>query len=145
LKLRVDIKAPSTQEWMDYVLKNFSFFLQVHVNCERKASAMATSFVAKYPDRNKIMPILIDTAIEELEHFGDVYDIKQKKNISLTHEIDEDLYLKELIALSRTGRDERFMDRLILASIIECRGAERFRKVYENIEDADLKAFYNRL
>ena len=40
----------------------------------------------------------------------------------------------------------RFMDRLLIASIIECRGAERFRLVWEAIEnDAELKEFYHGL
>jgi len=34
---------------------------------------------------------------------------------------------------------------LLLASIIECRGAERFRLVYENLEDPELKQFYHNL
>jgi tRNA-(ms[2]io[6]A)-hydroxylase len=33
----------------------------------------------------------------------------------------------------------------LLASIVECRGAERFRLIYENIEDPDLKDFYHNL
>ena len=45
----------------------------------------------------------------------------------------------------RSGREERFLDRLLLASIVECRGAERFKLVYENLEDPDLKSFYHQL
>ena len=37
------------------------------------------------------------------------------------------------------------MDRLLLASIIECRGAERFKLVANQLEDAELKDFYKRL
>lgn len=145
LKLRVDLKVPTPSGWIEKVLDDFASFLQDHANCERKASAVATSFVAKYPDRNKIMPMLIDTAIEELEHFREVYAIMQLKGVSLKHEIEEDVYVKELIALCRTGREERFMDRLILASLLECRGAERFKIIYENVQDVDLKVFYHRL
>ena len=48
-------------------MSNFAAFLQDHADCERKASAMAMSFVAKYPDRSEIIPELIATGIEELE------------------------------------------------------------------------------
>ena len=145
MKLRIDLTVDTQPQWIKAVLKDFPAFLQDHANCERKASAMAMSFVAKYPDRKEIMNDLIDTGIEELEHFRDVYKIMEAKGIPLTHEIDEDIYVKELIGLCRTGRNERFLDRLILASIIECRGAERFRIVYENVEDKELKEFYHRL
>ena len=37
------------------------------------------------------------------------------------------------------------MDRLLLASLVETRGAERFRLVYENLEDGELKGFYHDL
>lgn len=145
MQLRVNITEPSPAQWIGTVLADFNSFLQDHANCERKASAMAMSFVAKYPDRVEIMNDLIDTALEELEHFRDVYKIMEAKGILLAQEMQEDAYVRQLLALCRTGRNERFLDRLILASIIECRGAERFRIVYEHIEDADLKNFYHRL
>ena len=68
MKLNLDIKAPSSEAWLQAVLSDFNAFLQDHADCERKASAMAMSFVAKYPDRKEIIPELIETAIEELEH-----------------------------------------------------------------------------
>ena len=37
------------------------------------------------------------------------------------------------------------MDRLLLASLVETRGAERFRLVYEALQDEELKQFYHRL
>ncbi|TAH27627.1 MAG: hypothetical protein EAZ06_12165 [Cytophagales bacterium] len=67
------------------------------------------------------------------------------RKIQLTHQIEEDLYMKELIELARNGKDDRFLDRLIIASLVECRGAERFRIVYENITEPDLKVFYHKL
>ena len=145
MKLSLDIVQASNPLWIKSVMENFNSFLQDHANCERKASAMAMSLAAKYPDRLEIIPDLIDTAIEELEHFRDVYKVMQKRGIPLRHEIAEDVYVKQLILLCRSGRDERFMDRLLLASIIECRGAERFRLVYEALDDAELKNFYHLL
>ncbi len=37
------------------------------------------------------------------------------------------------------------MDRLLVASVVECRGAERFRLVYEALEEGELKKFYHEL
>ena len=107
---------------------------------------MAMSFIAKYPDRVEIIPELIETGVEELEHFRQVYARMEKRGIPLAKEMTEDPYIKSLLQLRRTDPMNRFMDRLLLASIIECRGAERFRLVWEAIEnDPELKEFYHRL
>ncbi len=145
MKLRVDLKVESKKEWISAVMGDFNSFLQDHANCERKASAMAMSFVAKFPDRLEILSELIDTAIEELEHFKSVYDIMQQRGIQLQKEMSSDLYMNQLIEKCRSGRQERFMDRLLLASLVETRGAERFRLVYENLKESSLKDFYHNL
>ncbi len=120
-------------------------FLQDHADCERKASAMAMSFIAKCPDKTDIIPKLIETGIEELEHFQQVYEIMNQRGVLLNHEIPQDMYIKQLINACRSGRDDRLMDRMLIASIVECRGAERFRMVAEALEDPVLKTFYKRL
>jgi tRNA-(ms[2]io[6]A)-hydroxylase len=106
---------------------------------------MAMSLVAKYPDRLEIIPELIETAREELEHFQQVYAIMEKRGVELVHEIPKDPYVSALLQHCKSGREERFIDRLLLASIVECRGAERFRLVYEHIDDPELKTFYHNL
>lgn len=145
MKLSIDLAAESPTQWVEAVMADFGSFLQDHANCERKASSMAMSFIAKYPDRTEIIPELMDTAIEELEHFKQVYEVMVERGVPMPKEIGQDVYVKELIDNARTTRDARFLDRLLLASIIECRGAERFRLVYEHQEDPELKKFYHQL
>lgn len=145
MKLSLDLVCESNPEWVEAVMNDFDSFLQDHANCERKASAMATSFVAKYPNRVEIIPELIETAIEELEHFQSVYKLMLERGIELVHEISQDMYVKQLLGLCHSGREERFRDRLLLASIIECRGVERFRLVSEVLQDQELKKFYREL
>src|SRR6266581_7652923 len=146
MKYSLDLAASTRPEWVRTVLSDFPAFLQDHADCERKASAMAMSFVAKYPDRVEIIPELIETAIEELGHFQQVYSRMTKRGITLAKEMSEDPYIKALLELCRTDPLNRFLDRLLLASIIECRGAERFRLVWGALEhDAELKEFYHQL
>jgi len=145
MKFRIDLTVSSKQAWVDAVMNDFDSFLQDHADCERKASGMALSLVAKYPNRTEIIPELIDTSVEELEHFRDVYEIMQNRGIQLNHEIPKDHYIQKLLKICRDGREERFMDRLLLASLVETRGAERFRLVYEALEEGELKQFYHRL
>ncbi len=145
MKLSIELACDSSKEWIETVMNDFDSFLQDHANCERKASAMAMSFVAKYPDRLEIIPELIDTAVEELEHFRSVYEIMEERGVKLPAEMTQDLYVKQLIDRCRSSKRERFIDRLLLASIIECRGAERFRLVYEALPEGELKKFYHNL
>jgi tRNA-(ms[2]io[6]A)-hydroxylase len=142
LKLNLDVKTASKPEWIEAVMADFDKFLQDHADCERKASAMAMSFVAKYPDRTEIIPELIETAVEELEHFQQVYALMESRGIQLAHQIGEDPYVKSLIKQCHSGREERFLDRLLIASVVETRGAERFRLVSEAQDDPDMHRFY---
>ena len=143
---KVELACPSSPEWLDTVMGNFDAFLQDHADCERKASAMAMSFVAKYPERHKIIPELIATGIEELEHFQQVYAFMQQRGVPLAQEMAPDPYIKQLMALGHGGTPlTRFRDRLLLASLIECRGCERFRLVSEAVADEAIKRFYKRL
>lgn len=145
MKLNLDLAIESKQEWIDAVMNDFDSFLQDHADCERKASSMAMSFVAKYPDRTEIIPELIEIGIEELEHFQQVYDLMSSKGIQLAHSIGEDPYLKALLKLCHSGRNERFLDRLLIASIVETRGAERFKMVAEAQAEPAMQKFYKTL
>ena len=145
MKLNLDLAIPSPPEWIDAVMADFPAFLQDHADCERKASATAMSLVAKYPNRVEIIPELIETALEEMEHFKLVYEIMERKGIQLAHSIHEDPYIKTLIKSMHSGIEERFLDRLLIASVVETRGAERFRIVAEAQEDDALNRFYKML
>jgi len=145
LKLNLDIAIPSPPGWIEAVLGDFNAFLQDHADCERKASATAMSLVAKYPNRIEIIPELIETAVEELEHFQQVYQIMEARGIPLAHSIHEDLYIKALMKAQHDGLEERFLDRLLIASVVETRGAERFKLVADHMEDPDLNRFYKML
>jgi len=140
----VDLLSATHPDWVKVILENFDEFLQDHANCERKASALAMSLVVKHPDRKLIIPQLIDLAVEELEHFGQVYAVMQKRGVALAKDI-QDPYVNALMALMRHGREDRFLDRMLVSSIVECRGAERFGIIAEALEDPELKSFYTTL
>jgi len=145
MKLNLDVRTASSDAWLAAVLGDFDSFLQDHADCERKASSMAMSFIAKYPDRLEIIPELIETGIEELEHFQQVYQLMQSRGIALRPSMGEDKYVSKLIKQCHSGRNERFRDRLLIASVLETRGAERFKMVSDGLEDPELKKFYKTL
>lgn len=145
MKRNLELSVPSPPAWIEAVVADFDAFLQDHADCERKASGFALSMVAKYPDRTAIIPELIETALEEMEHFKLVYEQMAARGIQLAHVIPKDYYIENLLKLRRTGREEHFLDRLCIGSVVESRGAERFRLVEEALGDPDLKRFYKML
>lgn len=145
MKLSLELAYQTPPEWARQVLDNFDIFLQDHADCERKASSMAMSFVAKCPDKVEIIPELIDTALEELEHFQQVYALMQTRGVRLPDRMPKDMYIDQLIKLCRSSVEERLMDRMLLASIIECRGAERFKLIADAATDTAIRRFYKTL
>jgi len=140
----IDLAVATHPDWVHVVLANFDAFIQDHANCERKASALAMSLVVKHPDRTRIVPALIALAQEELEHFRQVYALMASRGLELVKDT-QDPYVNQLAACMRHGREARFVDRLLVSSLIECRGAERFGIIANALDDANLKAFYTSL
>jgi len=137
----VDLLSTTPTRWVQVILDDFDAFLADHANCERKASALAMSLVVKYPQRTALIAPLIAIAREELEHFEQVYKVMHARGVAMVKD-EPDPYVNALGALMRHGRDERLLDRLLVSSIVECRGAERFRIVAEALTDEDLQQFY---
>ena len=135
------LKSESSHEWTNCVLTNFDEFLLDHAACERKASAMAMSLVAHYRDKPELVSEMIDLAIEELEHFRQVYALIRKRGLDIPPDA-KDEYVQALRKLIRNGKSDFFMDRLLIAGVIEGRGTERFLKVAEALEDSEFKQFY---
>jgi len=140
----IDLLVATHPDWVNAVFADFDAFIQDHANCERKASALAMSLVVKHPDRTRIVPTLIAIAQEELEHFRQVYELMVCRGLALVKDT-QDPYVNQLMACMRHGREARFQDRLLISSLIECRGAERFGIIAEALADESLKAFYTSL
>ncbi len=135
------LKSASSLAWLTTVLDNFDEFLVDHAANERKASSMALSLVAHYPDRPQLINAMIDLALEELNHFRQVVRVMNKRALVLVPD-RKDAYVNHLRSHMRDGSDKYFLDRLLSASVIEARGAERFALIADKVEDTDLQSFY---
>ena len=140
----IDLVYATPEEWTATALSDFDHFLIDHANCERKASALAMSFVVRYPDKVKIIPELIDVAKEELEHFDETYQLMRSRGLELSKD-EQNPYVNELLKHARHGRDERFIDRMLIASVVESRGAERFGMIAQAHPEQEIRSFYERL
>ena len=136
--------TPTDPKWTQVALADFDAFLSDHTSCERKASAVGLSFVVRYPDREKLILPMIQFAQEELEHFKLCAALLQKRGLSMPGD-ENDPYENYLLQYVRNGREERLLDRLLVNSVIEARGAERLELMADALTDPDLKAFYDKL
>ncbi|MFT5394806.1 MAG: tRNA-(ms[2]io[6]A)-hydroxylase [Gammaproteobacteria bacterium] len=143
-KRSIELHCATDPVWVNSILENFDAFLQDHANCERKASALAMSMVVKHPDREAIVPTLISIAREELEHFEQVHDVMRTRGLRLVKD-EPDPYVNALLKFMRHGRNDSFLDRLLIFSLVECRGAERFGILSRALTDPQLERFYKQL
>jgi tRNA 2-(methylsulfanyl)-N6-isopentenyladenosine37 hydroxylase len=137
----LELRVATRPGWVDAVLADFDAFLIDHAACERKASATGMAFVVRYPDRAALLDPLIAFAREELEHFHRVYGLLAARGLTLGPDVS-DPYVKALLAGVRTGRDERLLDRLLVAGVVEARGCERFGMVARALPPGELADFY---
>jgi len=119
--------------------------LQDHADGERKVAANSMGLIAKYPDKVEMIPELVQNAIEELVHFKMVYKLMLERGVQLRHSIPKDEYAVAMIKKAHSGRVERFLDRLLIVSISEVRGKERFGAMEEVLEDPQLKSLYRKI
>ena len=131
--------------WAVCVQQHFDEFLQDHAACERKAAATAMSLITKYSDRERIIDPMIAVAREELEHFQQVCTLLKQRGKRLRVKDRQDEYAQTLIQSLRHGREERFLDRLVMSSLVEARSEERFRVLAATLDDHALRVFYDRL
>jgi len=139
-----DRLSPSSMAWIEAVLADFDSFLLDHAANERKASAMAMTFVLRYPDREAILEPMIQLAREELTHFHRVFKLMVERGLRFERD-RKDPYMAFMIAQVQSGRDDEFLDRLLMAGVVEARGCERFWVLSRALSDPELVEFYTEI
>ena len=139
-----NLKYDTPHRWVDTVLANFDTFLLDHAACERKAAANAVSFAVRYPNHPKLVQTMVRVAQEEMEHFAIMTDIIYERGLQFERD-EKDPYINALIKLTRWEGDDRLIDRLLLFSIVEGRGCERFHLLANALPNGPMKELYTNL
>ncbi|NJN37568.1 MAG: tRNA-(ms[2]io[6]A)-hydroxylase [Acaryochloridaceae cyanobacterium CSU_3_4] len=137
----MNLKCDSSETWLQVVLADFDTFLLDHAANEKKASGVALNLAAHYPDKPDLVAAMIDLAIEELSHYRDVFKLIRDRHLTIPPDA-KDLYVNQLRGLIRKEPQNYFLDRLLVAAVIEARGLERFTKIAEALPAGSLKSFY---
>lgn len=132
-------KTPAS--WLECVLDDFNHFLADHASAEKKAAGMAVNMISHYPDRTALVETMTELAVEELSHFREVVRLLHARGATLTGD-RKDPYVQQFRRAIRRGPQDYLTDQLLVAGIIEARGAERFGLIGEGIADDRLATFY---
>ena len=128
-------------DWVATVMADFDNFLLDHAAAEKKASGMAISMLSHYPNKVRLVSEMANLAVEELTHYKEVLKWIHQRGLITTAD-KKDPYINQFRKCLRQGSEEYFLDRLLIAGIIEARGAERFGLVADALDEGPLKKFY---
>ena len=135
------LQETTSRAWLDAVMADFDTFLLDHASCEKKASGMAISMISHYPDKPDLVKEMLNLAIEEMSHFRDVVRIILDRKLEPAAD-SKDEYVNRLHKAMDKGKEAYMLDRLLIASIVEARGAERFGMIAAELPQGKLKKFY---
>lgn len=127
--------------WITTVLADFDGFLLDHASAEKKASGMAMSMISHYPDQPRIVSAMVDLAVEEMNHYREVMRLVLERNLTPAADL-KDPYIHALNRNVRKQAEHFLLDRLVVAAVVERRGAERFSLVADALQDPPLEKFY---
>ena len=140
------LKLPTDPRWANIAEKNIEEILTDHAFCEQKAASYAISLIVAYPELADLVEAMSDLSREEMEHFQMVHTIIRERGMTLGGE-RKDMYVARINEFfQKSGdRNERLVQRLLIAALIEARSCERFKVLSENIADEELATFYREL
>ena len=146
-KTILKLQLPTDPLWVKNVVEsNIEELLTDHAFCEQKAASNAITLIVQNPNLSDLVQEMSLLVQEEMDHFKRVHDIILARGFVLGRE-RKDNYVNELrkFVVIGGGRTVQLVDRLLFSAMIEARSCERFKVLSENINDAELSAFYHEL
>lgn len=138
------LKKPTTDAWVEQAISNLDIILLDHSQCERKAAGAALNMMFRYPSNAKMVRELTKIAQEELEHFEQVNQWLDRRNIPLRH-LTPPPYGASFKAKIRSQEPDRFLDSLLVSGLIEARSHERLGLLATHCPEPELAKFYRGL
>ncbi|MEN9449196.1 MAG: hypothetical protein RJA25_2486 [Bacteroidota bacterium] len=140
------LKLATDPRWVNLASASIEDILTDHAFCEQKATTNCISLIQLFPDKTFMVEQLIPIVNEEWAHFKMVLDELKKRNLKLGKQRKDEYVLALQNFIKKGGRaEERFLEKLLFAALIEARSCERFRLLSLDIKDDALKHFYHKL
>ncbi len=142
------LKSETPVKWAEIVMQDLNTFLTDHAYNEMKAAQSAMAVINHQPDDTEFVNTMSALAIEEMQHFEMVYRWIQKMQLQLGQE-SQNAYAMQLRKFfpKTKDRQEKFLQKLMLSSLMEARSCERFDTLIPVLEPQypELARFYKDL
>lgn len=140
------LELPTDPRWVGIAEMNIREILIDHAYCEQKAASSVISLIILFHDRHLLVETLSPVVTEEWEHFQMVLKKLSERGWTLGKP-RRDEYVERITAIQKKGgsRDQQLVEKLLLNALIEARSCERFRLLWKEIADDDLRQFYYNL
>ncbi len=147
--------AATDPAWGEIAANDLLVLLRDHADCELKAAANAMSLAPKLGRYPEFVRQLVDLAKEELEHYAlvaaELERLGESVEVPQKNPYPEALRLAAARVRRVSGEDSEdraFLDRLLVAAMVEARSCERFGVLAKTLEargDARMARFYQGL
>ena len=143
------LKMATDPRWVNVVQKNIVEILTDHAFCEQKAASNAISIIVQYPMYPDLVQAMTEICQEEMQHFKLVHEKILSMGFTLGFE-RKDPYVNDLSEYLRrnktnSSKEGLFVNKMLLAAMIEARSCERFKILSEELAQEDLRLFYRSL
>ena len=145
-KFTLGLNLPTDPRWTDIASKNLEDILIDHAYCEQKAASSCISLIVQYPERTELVEMLTPVVAEEWAHFERVLEKLKERGYTLGRQRTDE-YVKALNKAMKKGgsREDQLVEKLLVNALIEARSCERFKQLWQNLQDEDLQKFYYEL
>lgn len=143
-KTTLGLNLPTDPRWVDLAAMSLQDILTDHAFCEQKAASNIISIVQMHSDKMELVEKLSPVVTEEWGHFRQVLAELKKRGLTLGIQRPDE-YVKTLMRgkPKGQGRDQLFLDQLLICALIEARSCERFRMLSRKLKEKNLQDFYH--
>lgn len=140
----LNLAEPTRPEWFSFIEGHLDLILIDHTHLEKRAASTALSMIFRYTGRAGLPRQLGQVVREEMEHFTQMLDVLDDRNIEL-RKLDPAPYASVLVDEISSNEPQRFLDKLLVAGLIEARSCERFSILADQVDDPELARYYEEL
>lgn len=142
-KTTLGLELPTDPRWVNIAEKNIEDILVDHAYCEQKAASSCIALIVQFPERKKLVDMLMPVVAEEWAHFEMVIGHLSKRGYTLGKQRKDEYVLRLSNVLKKGGsREDQLVEKLLMNALIEARSCERFKLLWQNIDDEELSRFY---
>ena len=131
--------SETDRSWAEIASARLDLFLADHAGCEQQAALSALSLADRYLDDAELVDKLTSLAMEEIVHFRRVGTILRSRSIYAGRKRSNP-WVQALLKNIKDRREPHHkIDRLLIGALIEARSCERFTRLMEVTDDAEVR------